>query len=69
MQVSWDDVNRTERVGLHFVARLGIDIFVTEGAIMRWKADPGCHHEVTHISMSYGKMYTLGPCEPQKGPR
>ena len=68
MQVSWDDVNCTERPGLYFVARLGIDVFITEGAIVRWKADPACYHEVTPITTSHGKMYSLGPCEPLKAP-
>jgi hypothetical protein len=66
MQISWDDVNRTQRIGLHFVARLGIDVFVTQGAITRWKADPECHHEVVDISMSQGKIYGLGPCAPSQ---
>jgi hypothetical protein len=66
MQISWDDVNRTERVGLHFVARLGIDVFITEGAIARWKADPECHHEVISISTTFGKIYGLGSCKPSQ---
>jgi hypothetical protein len=66
MQISWDDVNRTQTTGLHFVARLGIDVFITQGAIARWKVDPGCHHEVVTIATSLGKMYSLGPCEPSK---
>ena len=64
MQISWDDVNRTQRPGFHFVARLGLDIFVTAGAIERWKVDPECHHQVTHISTGLGNIYSLGPCEP-----
>jgi hypothetical protein len=64
MLISWDDVNRTEKTGLHFVARLGLDVFVTAGAIARWKADPECHHRVVHIPTTLGKMYGLGPCEP-----
>lgn len=66
MQISWDDVNRTETTGLHFVSRLRIDVFVTEGAIARWKADPACHHTVSVISTSRGGIYSLGPCEPSK---
>src|SRR5687767_9278480 len=27
MQISWDEVNRTEKPGLHFVSRLGLDVF------------------------------------------
>jgi hypothetical protein len=64
MEISWDDVNRTERTGPHFVTRLGIDVFVAEGAIARWQVDPACHHKVVHISTSLGKLYSLGPCEP-----
>jgi hypothetical protein len=64
MQISWDDVNRTETRGLHFVARLGIDVFITDNAIKRWKADPDCHHRVLPIATSFGKIYGLGPCEP-----
>jgi hypothetical protein len=66
MQISWDDVNRTERSGLHFVARLRIDVFVTEGAIARWKADPECHHRVVPIATTFGKIYSLGACEPSE---
>jgi hypothetical protein len=65
MEISWDDVNRTERTGPHFVTRLGIDVFVTEGAIARWKDDPECHHKVVAIATSRGNMYSLGPCEPR----
>jgi hypothetical protein len=64
MQISWDDVNRTEKPGPCFVARLGLDVFVSEEAIARWKSDPECHHRVVPISTSRGKLYTLGPCEP-----
>jgi hypothetical protein len=64
MQISWDDVNRTKKAGPHFVARLGIDVFVTVNAIRRWKADPDCHHRVVPISTSLGNIYGLGPCEP-----
>ena len=64
MQISWDEVNRTERVGLYFIARLGIYVFITKGAIMRWQADPDCYHEVIYITTSRGKLYSLGPCEP-----
>jgi hypothetical protein len=64
MQISWDDVNRTETKGIQFVARLGIDVFVTTGAIRRWKADPDCHHRLVEISTGLGKMYGLGACEP-----
>lgn len=67
MQISGIDMNRTERPGLHFVARLGLDVFVTAGAIARWKADPECHHRVVHIPTTLGKMYDLGPCEPHQG--
>ena len=64
MQISLDDVNRTETKGIQFVARLGIDVFVTAGAIRRWKADPDCHHRLVQISTGLGKMYGLGACEP-----
>jgi hypothetical protein len=64
MEISWDDVNRTESTGPHFVTRLGIDVFITEGAIARWKVDPECHHKVFHISTSRGNIYSLGSCEP-----
>jgi hypothetical protein len=64
MQVSWDDVNRTEKPGPYFIARLGLDVFVSEGAITRWKTDPECYHKVVHISTTRGKLYMLGPCEP-----
>jgi hypothetical protein len=64
MQISWDDVNRTQTRGLQFVLRLGIDVFVTEHAIKRWKTDPDCHHRVIPITTSLGKIYGLGPCEP-----
>jgi len=64
MQISWDDVNRTEKPGPYFIARLGLDVFVSEGAITRWKADPQCHHRVVWISTARGKLYSLGPCEP-----
>ena len=64
MQISWDDVNRTEKLGPYFVARLGLDVFVSEEAITRWKADPQCHHRVVCISTTRGMLYTLGPCEP-----
>ncbi len=64
VQVSWDDVNRTERAGPHFVGRLRIDVFVSQRAIENWKTDPaGCHH-VIEISTSLGKMYGLGIFEP-----
>jgi hypothetical protein len=66
MQISWDDVNRTERPGLHFVTRLGLDIFVTQRAIEDWQRDPtGCHH-VVEISTGWRKIYsvgTFGPCQ------
>jgi len=64
MEISWDDVNQTERTGPHFVTRLGIDVFITEGAIARWQVDPECHHEVFVIATSRGDIYSLGPCEP-----
>jgi hypothetical protein len=64
MQISWDDVNRTEKPGPHFVARLGLDVFVSEEAIARWKADPECHHRAVSIATTFGKIYSLGPCEP-----
>ena len=66
MQISWDDVNRTERVGPHLVAKLGIDVFISQRAIENWKTDPnGCHHVVV-ISTTRGRIYalgTFGPCQ------
>ena len=64
MQISWDDVNRTETRGFHFVGRLGIDVFGTQGAIMRWKADPNGLHMVDHVSTSLGKIYGIGAFVP-----
>ncbi len=64
MQISWDEVNRTEQPGPYFVARLGLDVFVSEESITRWKADPGCHHRVVDISTARGKLYSLRPREP-----
>jgi hypothetical protein len=66
MQISWDKVNRTERRGPYFIARLGIDVFVTESAIARWKVDPECYHRVIPISTTFGKIYGLGACEPSQ---
>ncbi len=43
MQISWNDVSRTEKAGVHFVARLGIDVFVRERHI--------------EISTTFGKIY------------
>jgi hypothetical protein len=28
MRISWDDVSRTDKAGVHVIARLGIDVFV-----------------------------------------
>jgi hypothetical protein len=64
MEISWDDVNRTERTGPHFVTRLAIDVFVAEGAIARWQDDPDCRHKAVAIATSRGNIYSLGPCEP-----
>jgi hypothetical protein len=64
MQISWDDVNRTEMKGFYFVARLGIDVFVTDRAIVRWKADPNGLHTVDHVSTSLRKIYGTGAFVP-----
>jgi hypothetical protein len=66
MQISWDDVNRTEQIGLHFVVRLGIDVFVEEYHIENWKADPNGQHKVLEISTTFGKIYGLGTFEPSQ---
>ena len=50
MQISWNDVSRTEKAGVHFVARLGIDVFVRERHI--------------EISTTFGKIYPLGAFKP-----
>jgi hypothetical protein len=64
VQVSWDDVNRTERAGPHFVSRLRIDVFVSQRAIDNWRTDPvGCHN-VVEITIGFGKIYCLGFFEP-----
>jgi hypothetical protein len=66
MQISWEDVSRTQRAGIYWVTRLGIDVFISQRAIENWKADPaGCHH-IVEISTSFGKNYGLGafgPCQ------
>jgi len=64
MQISWDDVSRTEKAGVDFVARLGIDVFVRERHIENWMADPNGEHRVIEISMTFGKIYTLGAFRP-----
>jgi hypothetical protein len=64
MQISWDDVNRTEKTGPHFVTRLAIDVFITGDAIKRWMSDPDGLHTVTSISTTFGKIYGLGAFEP-----
>jgi hypothetical protein len=66
MQISWDDVNRTEKVGICFVTRLRIDIFVSQRAIDNWRTDPEGRHSVVVISTSLGNMYGLGVFEPSK---
>ena len=66
MEISWDDVNRTEKIGLHFVVRLGIDVFVEEHHIENWKADPDGEHKVIEISTTSGKIYGLGTFEPSR---
>ena len=43
MQISWDDVNRTERTGPYFVARLGIDVFITQYARHRFPPEVISH--------------------------
>ena len=64
MQISWDDVNRTERAGIHWVTRLKVDVFLSPRAIHNWKTDPnGCHHVVV-ISTTRGRIYGLGAFEP-----
>jgi hypothetical protein len=64
MQISWDDVGRTESTGMHWVTRLGIDVFISQRAIDNWRTDPhGCHH-VVELSSSGGRNYSLGTFEP-----
>jgi hypothetical protein len=64
VQVSWDDVNRTERAGYHFVGRLRIDVFVSRRAIENWRTDPAGCHNVVEIATGLGKIYGLGFFEP-----
>jgi hypothetical protein len=66
MQISWDDVNRTERTGPHLVTKLGFDVFVRERHIENWQADPDGQHRVIEISTTFGKIYTLGAFEPSR---
>lgn len=70
MQISWDDVNRTQRTGPHFVTRLGIDVFITQRAIQNWRTDPAGCHNIVVISTSLGRNYGLGafgPCQEDQG--
>jgi hypothetical protein len=64
MQISWDDVNRTERTGPWFVARLGTDVFVSQRAIENWRVDPAGCHNIVEISTSLGRNYGLGAFGP-----
>jgi hypothetical protein len=66
VQVSWDDVNRTERAGPHLVPGLRIDVFVSQRAIDNWKIDPAGRHNVVEIATSLGKIYGLGIFEPSQ---
>jgi hypothetical protein len=70
MQISWDDVSRTDKTGVHFVARLGIDVLVREWHIENWQADPDGQHRLIEISTTFGKIYALGtfePCRKEEG--
>jgi hypothetical protein len=64
MQISWDDVSRTDKIGVHFVPRLGIDVLIREKHIKNWKADPDGQYLITEISMTFGKIYALGTFKP-----
>jgi hypothetical protein len=64
MQISWDDVSRTDKTGVHLVARLGIDVFVRERHIENWKADPDGQHMIIEIPTTFGKIYALGAFKP-----
>ncbi|KLK92648.1 hypothetical protein AA309_13245 [Microvirga vignae] len=57
----WDDVNRTEKMGEHFVERLGINVFVREHEIKNWQEDPRGMHKVIKVSpLSGSTQYSLG---------
>ncbi|KFG70774.1 hypothetical protein JH26_02060 [Microvirga sp. BSC39] len=63
MEISWDDVNRTGKTGIHFVTGLGIEVFVSQRAIENWRSDPEGRHHMVEIATSLRKIYSLGTLE------
>ena len=68
MLISWDDVNRTERMGDQLIERLGVRVFIQQQAINNWKDGPRGRHELIKAKtpLSGPLEYGLGKFHPSK---